>query len=81
MLYTSFYGKLFGGIPKMLILGNFLKMLMVSDRIIHIASRTRATLLTNPITEHFHFHYLPKLYIGFSIKWQNDDHIMSEVTL
>ena len=41
---------------------------MVSDKTIHIhkAIRTRATLYTKPIREIFHFHYLPKLYIGFN---------------
>ena len=30
---TWLYGKIFGGIPKMLVLCNFLKILMVSDKI------------------------------------------------
>ena len=49
----------------MLVLCNFLKILMVSDKMLHKAFRTRTTLLTKPIREIFHFHYLPKLYIGF----------------
>ena len=36
--------KIFGGIPKMLVLCNFLKILMVSDKIIQKAFRTRAIL-------------------------------------
>ena len=55
------YGKNFRGIPKILVLCNFLKILIVSDKMIHRAFRTRATL-----REIFHFHYLPKLYIGFN---------------
>ena len=39
-----------GGIPKMLVLCNFLEILMVSDKIIHKAFRTRTTLKTKPIT-------------------------------
>ena len=34
----------FGGIPKMLVLCNFLKKLMVSDEKIHRAFRTHTTL-------------------------------------
>ena len=34
----------FGGSPKILVLCNFLKMLMVSDKTIHKAFRTHATL-------------------------------------
>ena len=51
-------GKIFGGILKMLVLCNFLKMLVVSDKTIHNAFRTRTTR-----REHFHFHHLPKLYM------------------
>ena len=40
-------------------------MLMVSDKIIHKAFRTHATLWTKIIREIFSFHHLPKLYIGF----------------
>ena len=47
---------------------------MVSDKTIQTAFRTRITLQTKPIREIFHFHYLPKLYIGFkwdvAISWQ-----------
>ena len=39
---------------------------MVSDKMIHMAFRTRTTLFTKPIREIFHFLYLPKLYIGFN---------------
>ena len=47
---------------------SFLRKLMVSDRKIHRALRTRTTLQTKPIREIFHFHHLPKLYIGFNLK-------------
>ena len=41
---------------------------MVSDKIIHKAFRTHKTLWTKHIRDFFfHFHYLPKLYIGFKI--------------
>ena len=36
--------EFFGGIPKMLVLCNFLRILMVSDKTIHRAFRTRTTL-------------------------------------
>ena len=49
----------------MLVLCNFLRKLMVSDKKIHRAFRTPTTLSTKPIREIFHFHHLPKLYIGF----------------
>ena len=41
------HGKSFGGIPEMLILFNFLKILMVSDKTIHMAIRTHTTLFIN----------------------------------
>ena len=59
--------KFSGGIPKMLLLCNFLKILMVSDKTIHRAFRTHATLQIKPIRENFHVHYLPKLYTGFNV--------------
>ena len=43
-MYMYLYGKIFGGIPKMLVLCNFLKILMVSDKVIHKAFRTHTTL-------------------------------------
>ena len=44
----------------------FSQKLMVSDKMIHRAFRTRTTLYkTKPIREIFHFYHLPKLYIGF----------------
>ena len=58
--------RIFGGIPKILVLCNFLRKLMVSDKKIHRALRTRTTQYTKPIREFFHFHHLPKLYIGFN---------------
>ena len=45
-----------GGMPKMLVLCNFLKILMVSDKTLHRAYRTHKTLQTKPIREIFHFH-------------------------
>ena len=48
---------------------NFLEILMVSDKMIHRAFRTPRNLYqTKPIWEIFHFHCLPKLYIGFNSK-------------
>ena len=41
--------KFLGGIPKMLVLCNFLKILMVSDKTIHKAFRTHTTLKQNPL--------------------------------
>ena len=40
-MYINLHGKIFGGIPKikMLVFGNFLKILMVSDKMIHGAFR------------------------------------------
>ena len=49
----------------MLVLCNFLRKLMVSDKEIHRAFRTHTTLYTKPIREICNFHHLPKLYIGF----------------
>ena len=40
---------------------------MIFDKMIHKAFRTPTNLLTKPIGEIFHFHYLPKLYIGFNL--------------
>ena len=42
-----------GGIPKKLVLSNFLKILMVSDKTLLRAFRIHATLSTKPITEFF----------------------------
>ena len=58
----------------MLVLCNFLKVLMVSDEMIHRAFRTHATLQTKPIREIFYIHYLPKLYIGFKPQVLFTDH-------
>ena len=49
----------------MLVLCNFLRKLMVSDKKIHRAFSTHTTLLTKPIREIFIFHHLPKLCFGF----------------
>ena len=43
-VHNSIYGNIFGGIPKILVLYNFLKILMVSDKMIHGAFRTHTTL-------------------------------------
>ena len=43
--YVHVHGKIFGGIPKMLVLCNFLKILMFSDKMIHRAFRTHTTHL------------------------------------
>ena len=61
--YVHNYGKIFGGILNTLILCNFLKTVMVSDKTIHKAFRTHCI---NEIP--FQFHYLPKLYIGFNFE-------------
>ena len=59
---------LIGASTKMLVLCNFLKILMVSDKMICRAFRTRATLYKQtPIGELYNFHYLPLLYIGFNL--------------
>ena len=42
--HVQLYGKIFRGIPKMLVLCNFLKIFMVSDKTIHKAFRTHTTL-------------------------------------
>ena len=55
-----------GGIPIILVLCNFLRKFMVSDKKSHRAFRTHTTLYIRPIREIFHFHYLPKLYFGFN---------------
>ena len=44
MNIQKLYGKIFRGVPKFLVLYNFLKIFMVSDKTIHKAIRTRATL-------------------------------------
>ena len=36
-MYILLYGQILGGIPKMLVLCNFLEILMVSDKTIHKA--------------------------------------------
>ena len=52
----------------MLVLCNFLRKLMVSDKRIHRAFRTPTALFIkqNPLLrQNFYFHHLTKLYIGF----------------
>ena len=44
-------GKHFRGHPEKIVLWNFLKILMVSDEMIHRAFRTHTTLLIKPIRE------------------------------
>ena len=61
-----------GASKKKLVLCNFLRILMVSDKIIHRAFRTRTTLQTKAIREIFNLHYSPKLYIGFKLCSQFD---------
>ena len=43
-MYITLHGRIFGGITKLLVLGNFLRKLMVSDKMIHRAFRTHTTL-------------------------------------
>ena len=74
-MVTYFLGE---GIQKMLVVCNFLKILMVSDKMIHRAFSTHTTLLTKPIREIFHFHDLPKLYIGFNSIWYNNSLIKKD---
>ena len=68
-MYIKLYGEIFGGIPKMLVFCNFLKILTVQTNLFTLnyrAFRTPVTLLTKLIREIFNFLYLPKLYIGFN---------------
>ena len=68
----------------MLVLCNFLRKLVVSDKKLHRAFRTRATLfffLTKFIREIFHFHHLPKLYIGFKVRFLKDEHFICDYNL
>ena len=51
----------------MLVLCNFLRKLMVSNKKIHRALRTHTTLMNNTHWRNFHFHHLPKLYFGFNV--------------
>ena len=70
-MYINLWIKFSGASPKILVLGNFLKILMVSDKTIHKACRTHKTLYNsvNPLAMiFFFFYYLPKLYIGFKVK-------------
>ena len=53
--------RFFGGIPKMLVLCNFLEILTVSDKTMELIQLYKQ----NPLEIFFNFHYLPKLYIGF----------------
>ena len=65
------YGNIFKGIPKMLVLCNFLKILMVWGKMIHRAFSSQLLIQLykqNPLQKFFIFHYLPKLYIGFNMK-------------
>ena len=67
-LQSYMYCKIFRGIPKVLVLCNFLKILMVSDKMIYKAFRTHNILWTKPIREFPYFHkYKPKLYIRFQL--------------
>ena len=73
--YNSIYGKIWkgGGIPKIFLQNlrgilkiSFLqfsqKILLVSDKMVHKAFRTRAILWTKPIREIFHYQYLLQLF-------------------
>ena len=58
------------GASQNVVLCNFLKILMVSDKIIYKAFRTHKTILKqNPFDNFYFLHYLPKLHVGF--KWFN----------
>ena len=49
-MYITLHGRIFGGIPKILVLCNFLRKLMVSGKNIHRAFRTHTTLFKqNPV--------------------------------
>ena len=71
----NYNGRIFGGIPKILVLCNFLRELMVSDKKIHRAFRTHTILyILKPISDFFFFFFfffiftiLPRLYNGFNI--------------
>ena len=49
--YVHNSGRIFVGIPKMLVLCNFLKILMASDKMNHKAYRTHTTLLRKSISK------------------------------
>ena len=62
------YGRIFGGIPKMLVLCNFLIKLMVSDKRFTGLLELIQLYKQNPLENFFIFTmHLPKLYIGFNI--------------
>ena len=52
----------------MLVLCNFLKILMVSDKTIHRALVLMQLYKHNSLENFFHFHHLPKVSIGFNPK-------------
>ena len=56
-MYITLWYRIFGGIPKMLVLYNFLRKLMVSDKKIHRAFRTRTCQIykQNPLENFFIF--------------------------
>ena len=68
-VHNSMVLKISGHSENVIVLCNFLKILMVSGKMIHRAFRTHKTLYPKPIREIFHFHYLPKLYIGFHVRF------------
>ena len=60
-MYMYTYGKMLGGIPKTLVLCDFLKILMVSDKMIHkwrLLELIQLYQNETQIRENFHFQYL-----------------------
>ena len=62
--------KILGASRKMLVLCNFLKILMVSDKTIYKPCVELVELCKqNPVEKIVIFTHLPKLYIGFNDMW------------
>ena len=60
------YCKIFGGIPKMLFLCNFLKILMVSDKLITRLLELVQLYEQTPLDKIFHFHHLPNYKLALN---------------
>ena len=62
------YGRIIGGIPIMLVLCNFLRKLMVSNKKIHRALENSYNSYEQyPLEKFFIFTIYAKLYFGFNV--------------
>ena len=68
-MYIKLYGKIWGGgaSQRGWVLCNFLKILMVSDKTIHVAFRAHTTIFKQSPLEEFLISTIYQNHIGFNI--------------